>query len=99
MKTNESGLKSSFDLAMERMAKRGERITALTEEQKQVMAEIATRTKAKIAEVEILYGKKSAEARAAGEAEKADKIEEEKRFEIARLREKEEAERGRIRAV
>jgi hypothetical protein len=97
MKKNESGLKSSFDLAMERMAKRGEKITALTEEQKQAMSEIATRTKAKIAEVEILYGKKAAEARAAGDAGKADKIEEEKRYEIARLREKEESERGRIR--
>ncbi len=97
MKNNESGLKSSFDLAMERMAKRGEKITALTEEQKQAMSEITSRTKAKIAEVEILYGKKAAEARAAGDVEKAEKIEEEKRYEIARLREKEEAERSRVR--
>jgi hypothetical protein len=97
MKNNESGLKSSFDLAMARMAKRGEKITALTEEQKQAMSEIATRTKAKIAEVEILYGKKATEARAAGDTGKADKIEEEKRYEISRLREKEESERGRIR--
>jgi hypothetical protein len=91
------GLKSSFDLAMERMAKRGEGITAVTEEQKQAMAEIASRTKAKIAEIEILYGGKVAEARAAGDAAKADKIEEEKRHEIARQREKEESERQRIR--
>ena len=97
MKNNESGLKSSFDLAIERMAKRGEKITALTDEQKQAMSEISTRTKAKIAEIEILYGKKAAEARTAGDAEKASKIEEEKRYEIARLREKEEAERGRVR--
>ncbi|MEI7880045.1 MAG: hypothetical protein WCI95_04130 [bacterium] len=97
MKNNESGLKSSFDLAMERMAKRGEKITALTDEQKQAMAEVTTRTKAKIAEIEILYGKKADEARAAGDAGKASKIEEEKRYEIARLREKEESERCRIR--
>jgi hypothetical protein len=97
MKNNESGLKSAFDLAMERMAKRGEGITALSDGQKQAMAEISTRTKAKIAEVEILYGKKAGEARAAGDPAKADKIEEEKRYEIARLREKEEVERSRIR--
>ncbi len=97
MKKNESGLKSSFDLAVERMAKRGEGITALTEEKKQAMADIATRTKAKIAEIEILYGKKIAEARAAGDTEKADKTEVEKRYETSRLREKEESERARIR--
>ena len=99
MKKNETGLKSSLDLAMERLAKRGEGITALTEEQKQAMSEITSRTKAKIAEIEILYGKKVAEARAAGDAEKADKIEDEKRYEISRQREKEETERQRIRAV
>ena len=99
MKKNETGLKSSFDLAMERMAKRGEGISALTDDQKKAMADISTRIKAKIAEVEILYGKKIAEARAAGDAEKAGKIEEEKRYEIARHREKEESERRRIRPV
>ncbi len=97
MKNNESGLKSAFDLAMERMAKRGEGITALTDEQKQAMSEISSRTKAKIAEIEILYGKKAGEARAAGDSAKADKIEDEKRYEIARLREKEETERSRVR--
>jgi len=91
------GLKSSFDLAMERLAKRGEGIAALSSEQKEAMAEMASRTKAKIAEIEILYGKKIEEARAAGDAEKADKTEEEKRFEIKKLRDREESERARIR--
>lgn len=91
------GLKSSFDLAMERMAKRGEGIATLSPEQKAAMAELARRTKAKIAEVEILYGKKCDEARAAGDMEKAGKIEEEKRMEIARLRDRETLERERIR--
>jgi hypothetical protein len=95
--TMSDGLKSSFDLAMERMAKRGEGIAALSSEQKEAMADIANRTKAKIAEIEILYGKKIEEARAAGDLEKADKTEEEKRFEIKRLREREESERSSIR--
>ena len=91
------GLKSSFDLAMERMAKRGEVISSLSEDQKVSMADITSRTKAKIAEIEILYGKKIEEAHAAGDAEKAGKIEEEKRFEISRIREREESERAQIR--
>jgi len=91
------GLKSSFDLAMERMAKKGEGIAPLSDDQKKAMAEIACRTKAKIAEIEILYGKKIAEALEAGDKDKASKIEEEKRFEINRLREREDSERALIR--
>lgn len=97
LKNDESGLKSSFDLAMERLARRGEGMASLTDEQKEAMADIAARTKAKIAEIEILYGKKISEAREAGDVGKADKIEEEKRHEIFRQREKEESERRRIR--
>lgn len=90
-------LKSSFDLAMERLAKRGEGITSLSTEQKEAMAEVAIRAKAKVAEVEILYGKKIAEAQAAGDAEKAAKIEIEQRAEITKIKEREETERARIR--
>lgn len=97
MKKNETGLKSSFDLALERLARKGEGIAALSDDQKQAMADVSRRTKAKIAEIEILYGKNIAEARAAGNHEKADTIEAEKRREIARQREQEESERQRIR--
>lgn len=90
-------LKSSFDLAMERMANRGETLTPLTSQQKEAMADVANRTKAKIAEVEILYGKKIAEAREAGDPDKEKKTAEEMRFEIGRIREREEAERAKIR--
>lgn len=91
------GLKSSFDLAMERLARKGEVLSSLTDDQKAALADVAARSKAKIAEVEILYGKKLAEAQAAGDAEKAGKIEEERRLEIARIKEREEAERRKIR--
>lgn len=90
-------LKSSFDLAMERMANRGEAMASLTSGQKEAMADIATRTRAKIAEIEILYGKKMAEAREAGDSEKEKKTAEEMRYEISRLRDREETERARIR--
>jgi hypothetical protein len=91
------GLKSAFDLAMERLARKGETLSSLTDDQKAALAEVASRSKAKLAEIEILYGKKLAEARAAGDAEKAGKIEEERRLEIARIKEREEAERRQIR--
>jgi hypothetical protein len=93
----QSGLKSSFDLAMERMARRGETIAALSDEQKQALAEIGSRAKAKIAEVEILYGKKLAEAQAANNAETMTKIEDEKRLEISRIKAREEDERRKAR--
>lgn len=91
------GLKSSFDLAMERMAKRGEAMASLTPEQKAAMAELSSRTKAKIAEIEILYGKKIDEACEAKDADREAKTREEMRFEINRLKDREEAERAKIR--
>jgi hypothetical protein len=94
-KTN--GLKSAFDLAMERMAQRGEQMVQLSEEQKQAIAEIARRTKAKVAEIEIMYGKKLAEARAANDEEKAQKIEEEQRAEINKIKARAEEETNQAR--
>jgi len=95
--TKQAGLKSSFDLAMERMAQRGENITTLSDEKKAALAEIGRRTKAKIAEVEILFDKKLAEVRAANDTEKTAKLEEEKRAEIRRLQSRDEEERRKAR--
>lgn len=94
---NKDGLKSAFDLAMERMAQRGESMARLTDEQKQALADLASRTKARIAEIEIMFGKKLEAAKATGEAEKIAKVEEEMRQDIRKAREKEEDERRRIR--
>ena len=97
MKDNGEKLKSSFELAIERMAQRGEGMTSLTAKQKEAMADISRRTQAKIAEVEILFAKTIAQARAANDIAKADTTELELRREIARLREREETDRDRIR--
>jgi hypothetical protein len=97
MTKDNQGLKSSFDLAMERMAKRGEGIASLTAEQKAALADISAKAKAKIAEVEIMYGKKLAEVRAGGDAEKIAAVEGEMRVEVARIKEREETERRKIR--
>jgi hypothetical protein len=91
-------LKSTFDLAMERMAQRGEGLAKLSDGQKKRLADLSAKTKAKIAEVEILHGKALTAAREAGDAEKIAQAEEDMRREIRKLRDTEEAEKARIRA-
>ena len=92
-----SGLKSAFDLAMDRMTQRGEGLSSLTGEQKAAMAEIARRAQAKVAEIEISFQPKLEAARAANDAEKADTIEAQMRFEIAKIRERETRDREAVR--
>ncbi len=92
-----SGLKSSFDLAMDRMAKRGDGLSSLTAEQKEAMAEIASRAKAKVAEIEIMFRPKLEAARAADDAEKLATLEGQQRFEIGKIRERETLDREAVR--
>jgi len=93
----EKGLKSAVDLAMERMAQRGDGLATLSDEQKRGMAEVSRRTQAKIAEVEILFDRTLAAAREAKDEEKVRKAEEERAGEIRKLRAREEEEKERIR--
>ncbi len=97
--TKQAGLKSSFDLAMERMAQRGEGIASLSPEKKEALAEIGRQTQAKIAEVEILFEKKLVEARAGNDAEKTAKLVEEKRTAILRIQSRDEDERRKVRGA
>jgi uncharacterized Zn finger protein (UPF0148 family) len=91
------GIKSALELAMERMkAKEGE-VVPLTHEQKAAIAEIEAETRAKVAEEEILGRDRIAAARASGDAEALRTAEEEIAGEIARLRERGETRKGRIR--
>ena len=93
----EPGLKSAFDLAMERMAQRGEGLSALSAEKKTALAEIGTRAKAKIAELEILFAKTLEKARESNDPEKIAKVEEEHREAIARIRNREDDDRRKVR--
>lgn len=97
MTEEKKGLKSAFDLAMERLASKGEGLVELTQEQKQKLADVSAKAKARIAEMEIMYGKKLAEARTAGAADKIAKIEDEMRAEMAKIRDREADERRKIR--
>jgi len=97
-KDKKDGLKSTFDLAMERMAQRGEGLAKLSDGQKKRLADLSARAQAKIAEVEILHGKALASVRESGDAEKIAKAEDDMRREIGKLKDKEEAEKAKIRA-
>ena len=80
-------MKSAYELAMERLNKQSPPVK-LTEQQKQQIAELESKYKAKIAEREIALKDQMTAAAGAGEAEKMEKLEEE----LARERRKLQAE-------
>ena len=91
-------LKSSFELAMARLDAKQGKTAPMSAAQKKAIAETDNRAKAKVAEVEILMGKSLAEARARGlPEEEVRKIEEQKQFEIAKIRSRAEDEKEQIR--
>ena len=92
-----AGLKSALDLAMERLEKKNGKIAALSTEQKKAIAEIEGQMKAKVAEIEILRNKELAEARAKGDPEEIRKLEEQKLFDIGKVRSQAESEKERVR--
>ena len=91
-------LKSSFELAMARLDAKQGKAAPVSAAQKKAIAEADQRAKAKVAEVEILMGKSLAEARARGlPEEEVRKIEEQKQFEINKIRSRAEDEKEQIR--
>ena len=88
-------LKSAWELAQERTG--GKAAGKLTPAQKEKLAELERVYKAKIAEVELDLTPKIAAARAAGKAEDMQKLEENLRVGVARLRDKLEAEKESVR--
>lgn len=92
-----AGIKSAYELAMERLAGRGEAPTSITEEQKKALAEVDAQVRAKVAEVEILMDRRMAEALAKPDAEALQKLAEQKQTEIRRLRERGERDKETIR--
>lgn len=91
------GIKSALELAMERMQQAQGDVVPLTHDQKLAIAEIEAETKAKVAEEEIMSRDRLQAAYASGDAEAARKVEEEIRSEIARLRERGETKKQKIR--
>lgn len=91
------GLKSAFDLAMERLEKKDGRLAALSDEQKKALAEIDRQAQAKVAEIEILMAKSLAQAREKDDPDEMKKIEEQKNAAMAKVRAAAEADKDRIR--
>jgi hypothetical protein len=91
-------MKSSYELAMERLAKADPGSSRpLTPEQKALLAETDRKYQGKIAEREIFLKQRLDEALAADKADDADKIKKQLVQEKARLEEEREAEKEKIR--
>lgn len=90
-------MKSSYELAMERLAaKEGDR-KVVTEEQKARLAEIDEKYQAKIAEREVFLKPKIAAAQATGNRSEASSISRQLASEKARLEEEREEKKNEIR--
>jgi hypothetical protein len=91
-------MKSAYELAMERLqAAEPGAGTPLTAEQKNRLAELDARYKAKLAEREIFLRKAIDETLAKGQAEEAEKIRQHLAGERVRLAEEKEAEKNKVR--
>jgi len=90
-------MKSSYELAIERLAKASPTVV-LTDEQKKQLADIDSTYKAKIAEKELFLRDEIRKAQAAGNFDEVEKLEKQLSSEIARLRQDCEAKKEKLRA-
>lgn len=91
-------MKSAYELAMERLKSADpDAAVPLTAEQKERLAELDARYKAKIAERDIFLRKALEETIAKGDAEEAEKVRQQMINERVRLEEEREAEKERVR--
>lgn len=89
-------MKSSYELAMERFQPEGPTVT-LTDEQREQLAEIDTLYQSKVAEKEVFLSDLIAKAMAKTDFAEVVQLEEQKRREIVRLKEKGEEEKEKLR--
>ncbi len=91
-------MKSSYELAMERLVKEQGTGKALTASQKAAIAEVDSRMTAKLAEIDILFTQKLAAARASGDPKEIQRVQDEKTQDIAHAKSRAEDEKDAIRA-
>ena len=89
-------MKSAYELAMERLEKKAPTV-ALTDEQKQQIAEIDSTFKARIAEKELFLKDQISKALNAGNTEEADSLQKQLIIDIRRLQEDGEAKKEKLR--
>jgi hypothetical protein len=90
-------MKSSYELAMERLNKKAPQGPPLSESQKSKIADIDSLYRSKIAEKELFLNPKIAEAKMQGDAASVESLEKQLRLEVNDLREKMESEKEKIR--
>lgn len=90
-------IKSSYELAMERLGKTAGSERKVTDEQRKRIAEVDSIYKAKIAELEIGMEGKIAAARAAGDAEQFEKLQQQLVVERQKLKDDCEAKKEKVR--
>ncbi len=90
-------MKSAYELAMERLEKKTPSI-ALTDKQKEQIAEIESTYKARIAEKELFLKGEIEKARTGGQYEDLERLEKQLNVELRRLREDCEAKKEKLRA-
>ena len=90
-------MKSAYELAMERLKAAEPDVAPLSAEQKERLAELDVRYKAKIAEREVFLRKALDEAAERGEGEEIEKISRQMSNERARLEDERETEKEKVR--
>jgi hypothetical protein len=90
-------MKSAYELAMERLEKKAPSV-ALTDEQKQQIAEIDSTFKARLAERELFLKDQISKAREAGNLEETESLQKQLAIDIRRLQEDAEAKKEKLRA-
>ncbi|MEY2481488.1 MAG: competence protein ComEC [Verrucomicrobiota bacterium] len=89
-------MKSAYELAMERLEKKTPSV-ALTNEQKQQIAEIESTFKARIAEKELFLKEQISKAVTAGNAEEAESLQKQLTIDLHRLQEDAETKKEKLR--
>jgi hypothetical protein len=90
-------MKSAYELAMERLEKTAPSV-ALTDEQKQQVAEVDSTFKARIAEKELFLKDQISKAQSAGKFEEVESLQKQLTIDIRRLQEDAEAKKEKLRA-
>ena len=90
-------MKSAYELAMERLEKKAPSV-ALTDEQKQQIAEIDSTFKARLAERELFLKGEIGKAQVAGNLEEAETLQKQLTIDLRRLQEDAEAKKEKLRA-
>ncbi len=92
----EISMKSAYELAMERLQKASPSL-ALTDEQKDKLAELDSKYRAKIAEKELFLKDQIRKAQTAGKADDVDSLQKQLASEVRRLQEECEAAKQKLR--